>query len=176
MTADNDLPGDVATRARNTQLLVLDVDGVLTDGSLLYDGAGREIKAFNVRDGYGIKELMRAGVEVAIISGRASAAVKERASELGITRLYLGREDKRTALEELCADTGISKNHIACIGDDSPDVPIMEMVGLAVAVNDAHHSASAAAHWSTNLPGGRGAVRELCDLLLSVRTDRNSPA
>lgn len=169
MTDPGALPREVRQRARRIRLLVLDVDGVLTDGRLFYDARGQETKAFHVRDGYGIKELMRAGVTVAIISGRDSQAAASRAQELGISHVFLGRDDKDAALAELLAAVGTDADEMACIGDDTPDLAMMKVAGLAVAVSDAHPSALAAAHWVTELPGGRGAVREFCDLLISSR-------
>ena len=169
MTALGNLPREIRQRARQVRLLVLDVDGVLTDGQLIYDAQGQESKAFHVRDGYGIKQVMKAGVTVAIISGRASAATAIRARELGIEHVYLGRDDKDVALAELLESLGASTRDMACMGDDSPDLAMMRVAGLAVAVADAHPSALDAAHWVTQLPGGRGAVREFCDLLVDSR-------
>jgi 3-deoxy-D-manno-octulosonate 8-phosphate phosphatase (KDO 8-P phosphatase) len=163
------VPQDVLERARRVQLLVLDVDGVLTDGRLYITERGEETKVFHVRDGSGIVALQRAGVPVAIISGRASAAVARRAEELGIRHVQQGVGDKGAALESLLATLGIAPEVVACVGDDTPDVPMLERSGLAVAVADAHATARAVAHWVTAAPGGRGAVRELCDLLLHAR-------
>jgi 3-deoxy-D-manno-octulosonate 8-phosphate phosphatase (KDO 8-P phosphatase) len=163
-------PGaEVLERARRIRLLVLDVDGVLTDGRLHITARGEDVKVFHVRDGSGIVALRRAGVIVAIISGRDSAAVTHRAAELGIAHVQQGVQDKGAALERLLRETGVTAAALACIGDDTPDVPMLERAMLAVAVADAHPTARAAAHWVTPSPGGHGAVREACDLLLTAR-------
>jgi 3-deoxy-D-manno-octulosonate 8-phosphate phosphatase (KDO 8-P phosphatase) len=152
--------------AREIRLLLLDVDGVLTDGRLYFGANGEALKAFHVRDGHGIRQLLRAGIEVAIISGRRSRAVAARARELGIRHLAQGVEDKLAAFERLRARLGVEPRACAFIGDDTPDLPLMATVGLAFAVADAHPQALAAAHRRTRLPGGRGAVREVCDQLI----------
>jgi 3-deoxy-D-manno-octulosonate 8-phosphate phosphatase (KDO 8-P phosphatase) len=151
------------------RLLVLDVDGVLTDGRLRYNAHGEAEKLFHVRDGYGIKTLLAAGITVAVISGRNSGAVARRCEELGIRHVYQGIEDKATAWRELLRTLNMRPQQCACVGDDEPDVPLMRQAGLAVAVLDAHPTASAAAHRRTRLPGGAGAVREVCDWLLTAR-------
>lgn len=150
---------------KGIRLLVLDVDGVLTDGRLWFDARGERLKAFHVRDGHGIKLARAAGIEVAVISGRRSAAVATRCRELGISRIVQGAEDKLAAFEALRHALDVPASHCACIGDDAPDVPVMRRVGLAFAPADAHPSALAAAHRVTSLRGGEGAVREVCDLL-----------
>ena len=156
-------------RATGIRLLVLDVDGVMTDGSLHYDASGREFKSFHVRDGYGMRQLMKAGIVVAVISGRQSEAAAGRMRDLGITHAFLGREDKAPALDELLARTGLPASAAACVGDDAPDLPLMQRVALPIAVADCHPVILPAAAWRTTLPGGRGAVREVCDLLLAAR-------
>jgi len=160
----------VVQLARRIRLLVLDVDGVLTDGRLYISGSGEEFKAFHVRDGAGIVAVQKAGIVVAIISGRSSEAVRRRAEELGIAHLRQGVGDKAAALEALRLEIGAAVEEVACIGDDSPDLPMLRKAALAIAVADAHPSAKAAAHWITAAAGGRGAVREACDLLLSAQT------
>jgi 3-deoxy-D-manno-octulosonate 8-phosphate phosphatase (KDO 8-P phosphatase) len=157
------------SRARRVRLLVLDVDGVLTDGRLHITGQGEETKVFHVRDGSGLVALQRAGVPVAIISGRESAAVTRRAAELGIAHVRQGIADKGATLDALLAQLGLSHEGLGCVGDDTPDVPMLERAALAVAVADAHPSARAVAHWVTPTPGGHGAVRDVCDLLLAAR-------
>ena len=159
----------VLERARRIRLLVLDVDGVLTDGRLFISPAGEEFKAFHVRDGSGLVAVQRAGVTVAIISGRDSAAVTRRAAELGIGHTRQGVADKGAELAALLRELGIAASETACVGDDTPDLPMLRAAGLAVAVADAHPAAKDAAHWITPSPGGHGAVREVCDLLLSAR-------
>jgi len=156
-------------RARRVRLLVLDVDGVLTDGSLCIGAHGEETKVFHVRDGSGIVAVQRAGIAVAIISGRDSPAVTRRATELGIRHVRQGISDKRAALEALLAELQLPAEALACVGDDTPDLPMLECATLAVAVADAHPSARAAAHWTTSAAGGHGAVREVCDLLLTAQ-------
>jgi 3-deoxy-D-manno-octulosonate 8-phosphate phosphatase (KDO 8-P phosphatase) len=155
-----------AARRPAIRLLVLDVDGVLTDGRLWFGPRGELMKAFHVRDGHGIRMLLRAGIEVAVLSGRRSAAVLRRCRELGIRRVYQGVDDKRARFERLRGELGIGAAECACVGDDTPDVPVMRAVGLAFAVADAHASAKAAAHAVTARAGGLGAVREVCDELL----------
>ena len=154
---------------RRVQMLVLDVDGVLTDGRLFYGPRGESLKAFHVRDGHGIKQVMAAGITVAIISGRRSAALARRARELGIRHVTQGANDKLEALNKLAKSRSVALEHCACVGDDTPDVPMLQRARLAVAVADAHPTARAVAHWVTSSPGGHGAVREVCDLLLNAR-------
>lgn len=155
--------------AARIRLLVLDVDGVLTDGRLHYDADGREAKSFHVRDGYGMHQLMKAGVEIAVISGRPSQAAAARMTELGVRHVALGRNDKLAAFQEIATRLQIAPDRVACMGDDEPDLPVLQRVALPVAVADAHPRVLAATPWRTRLPGGTGAVRELCDLLLAAR-------
>ena len=159
----------VLERARRIRLLVLDVDGVLTDGRLYLSPTGEELKVFHVRDGSGLVAVQRAGITVAIISGRDSAAVSRRAAELGIRHVRQGVVDKGAELDRLLTELGVEPVETACVGDDTPDLPMLRRVGLAVGVADAHPALLEAAHWITRAPGGRGAVREVCDLLLSAR-------
>jgi 3-deoxy-D-manno-octulosonate 8-phosphate phosphatase (KDO 8-P phosphatase) len=162
-------------QAASIRLLVLDVDGVLTDGRLLYDGQGGESKAFHVRDGYGMKQLMAHGCDIAVISGRRSAAVERRLQELGVQHAVLGQEDKLPALHEIARQLQIEDfSAIACMGDDVPDLALMAAVGLAFAPADAHPAVTAQVHWQSPSDGGRGAVRELCDLLIRARTETGS--
>lgn len=153
-------------RAKNVRLLILDVDGVMTDGSIILDNHGNELKAFHVRDGHGIKMLQKVGIEIAIITGRISDVVERRARELGIQHVYQKALKKAVAYEELRVKTGVPANEIACIGDDIVDIPILRRVALPVAVADATEETKAAAVYVTKAPGGRGAVREICDLIL----------
>jgi 3-deoxy-D-manno-octulosonate 8-phosphate phosphatase (KDO 8-P phosphatase) len=159
----------VLERARQVRLLVLDVDGVMTDGRLFLSASGEDFKVFHVRDGAGLVAVQRAGIAVAIISGRSSAAVAHRAEELGIGHVHQGIADKGAELERLQAELAIATVETACVGDDTPDVPLLQRAGLAIGVADAHPALLAAAHWVTPSAGGRGAVREVCDLLLSAR-------
>jgi 3-deoxy-D-manno-octulosonate 8-phosphate phosphatase (KDO 8-P phosphatase) len=159
----------VFERAKHIRLLVLDVDGVLTDGRLYLSPVGEELKVFHVRDGSGLVAVQRAGIAVAIISGRDSAAVTRRAAELGIRHVRQGVADKGAALDQLLAELGVDAAATACVGDDTPDLPMLRRAGLAIGVADAHPALLAAAHWVTPSNGGQGAVREACDLLLSAR-------
>lgn len=152
------------------RLLVLDVDGVLTDGRLRYGPDGEREKVFHVRDGYGIRTLAASGVMIALISGRSSEAVARRCLDLGIREVQQGMADKGAAFSSLIARLGIPARECACIGDDTLDVSMMRQVGLAIAVADAHADAKRAAHRRTRLPGGAGCVREVCDWLLAART------
>ncbi|MDE2294031.1 MAG: HAD hydrolase family protein [Gammaproteobacteria bacterium] len=151
------------------ELLVLDVDGVLTDGRLYFGARGEALKVFHVRDGHGVKLLRSSGVDVAVISGRRSAAVGRRMRELGVEDVVQGAADKVDALDRLCATRRIRPTAVACLVDDTPDLPMMAAVGHAGAVADAHPLVRAAAHWIAESAGGRGAVRELCDAILRAR-------
>jgi 3-deoxy-D-manno-octulosonate 8-phosphate phosphatase (KDO 8-P phosphatase) len=151
------------------QLLVLDVDGVLTDGRLYFTARGETLKVFNVRDGHGIKLLRGSGVAVAAVSGRKSAAVTARMRELRVEHVVQGCIDKVAALDAITAKLGLERLACACIVDDTPDLPLMSAVGFAAAVADAHPLVLAAAHWVAKAPGGCGAVRELCDAMLRAR-------
>lgn len=159
----------VLERAQRVLLLILDVDGVLTDGRLHYSDDGSETKAFYAQDGSAIKRLRAAGVEVAIISGRRSLAVRRRAAELGIAHLYEGTEDKAAALAQLCNASKVAATRMAHVGDDLPDLPLFSRVGLACAVPDGHPAVLRTAHYVTTRRGGQGAVREVCDLILFAR-------
>jgi 3-deoxy-D-manno-octulosonate 8-phosphate phosphatase (KDO 8-P phosphatase) len=154
------------------ELLILDIDGVLTDGRLYFGARGEALKVFHVRDGHGIKLLMAAGVAVAAISGRRSAAAAARMRELGVPHVVQACSDKVAALYRLTGRLGLDPLNCACICDDTPDLPLMSAVGLACAVADAHPVVLSAAHWIAKANGGRGAVRELCDALLRARADR----
>jgi 3-deoxy-D-manno-octulosonate 8-phosphate phosphatase (KDO 8-P phosphatase) len=157
---------EIAARVR---LLVLDVDGVLTDGRLYYGARGEALKVFHVRDGLGLKLLPEAGIAVAVISGRRSSMTSRRCRELGVRHLLQGVQDKLAAFHRLRGRLAIAARQCACVGDDVPDVPLMREVGLSFAVADAHPQARSAAHVVTRLPGGKGAVREVCDFLLEAR-------
>jgi 3-deoxy-D-manno-octulosonate 8-phosphate phosphatase (KDO 8-P phosphatase) len=164
-----DYPPEIWQRAQPIRLLILDVDGVLTDGRLYFDAKGEALKVFHVRDGHGIKMAQRAGIEVALVSGRRSDAAYHRARELGINRFHEGVRDKVAVMEEIMAAMGIQAAQVAVVGDDLVDLPIMGRAGLAVAVADAVPEVAAAAHWVTTNPGGHGAVREVCDLILQAQ-------
>ena len=160
---------DLAERAAKIELLLLDVDGVLTDGSIVYTDEGAELKRFHVRDGSGLKLWHNLGKRSAIVSGRRSKAVERRAAELGIAPVLQGRDDKVSALDAVLAATGLQSEQVCAIGDDLPDVPVARRVGLAAAVADACPELRAAAHYVTTVPGGRGAVRDLVEWLLKLR-------
>ena len=151
---------------KNLQLLALDVDGVLSDGRLYYTDQGEEFKSFNIRDGLGIKLLQRAGITVAIITGRTSAMVTRRAAELGIAHVVQGREDKLEALLDLCGNLKIDLSNVAYMDDDLPDRKAIMAVGLGATVADAASDVAAIADWQSRLPGGQGAVRELAEAWL----------
>jgi 3-deoxy-D-manno-octulosonate 8-phosphate phosphatase (KDO 8-P phosphatase) len=155
-----------AQLAEKVRMLVLDVDGVLTDGRLYYGNTGEEFKAFNIKDGLGIKLLQRAGIPVAIITGRSSDSVLRRAGELGIEHLVQGREDKLTALRELCERCGISPQDCAYMGDDLPDLAAIAAAGLGMTVADGAGAVRDAADWCSEAAGGAGAVREACEFIL----------
>ena len=159
------------TRLGTIELLALDIDGVLTDGSLYFSGRGEAFKVFHARDGHGIKLLMGSGVEVAAISGRRSAAVTARMRELQVRHVVQGCSDKVAALRTLTQRLGIEPLKCACMVDDTVDLPLMSAVGFAAAVADAHPLVLAAAHWVSAAPGGRGAVREFTDSILRARAD-----
>lgn len=160
---------ELRRRAARIRCLFLDIDGVMTDCKL-YLGAGDiELKAVNVRDGLGIKLLLRAGIEVAVISGRPSEAMQQRLDFLGVKHVYLNTEDKLPAYEAIIARLGITDDQCAHMGDDVPDVPLFRRVGLALCVADAHPKARALAHWASACRGGDGAIREAADLILDAQ-------
>jgi 3-deoxy-D-manno-octulosonate 8-phosphate phosphatase (KDO 8-P phosphatase) len=163
-----------ATPLSNIQLLILDVDGVLTDGRLYFGAKGEALKVFHVRDGHGIKLLMAAGVQVAAFSGRRVAATAARLRELRVPTVVQGCNDKLAAFNRLTKRLKLDPLNCACIVDDTPDLPLMSAVGLAAAVADAHPVVLSAAHWIAASPGGLGAVRELCDALLRARAQAGS--
>jgi len=159
----------VTDRARNIRLLVFDVDGVLTDGGLFIDADGREHKIFHSRDGHGMKMLQQSGVEIGIISGRNSPAVTHRMNGLGIRHVYQGQQDKLPAFHDLLDRLGLAPAQAAYVGDDVVDLPLLRRVGLAVAVQDAHELVRRHAHWVTANGGGRGAARDVCELIMDAQ-------
>lgn len=164
------MTGRAAQKAESVKLVVLDVDGVMTDGTLLYGADTHlEMKSFNIKDGLGIKLLQRCGIDVAIITGRTSAAVERRAGELSITELIQGREDKGKALEELIAIRKLDAASVAYMGDDLPDLGAMRLAGLASCPIDAVEAVKNDADWIAPLAGGCGAVRALCDFILQAQ-------
>jgi 3-deoxy-D-manno-octulosonate 8-phosphate phosphatase (KDO 8-P phosphatase) len=159
----------VPTDPRNVLLLVLDVDGVMTDGSIWIGQDGYEMKRFHVRDGLGVKMWQRLGYKIAVVSGRTSQAVTRRMEELGISLIYQSVKDKKTALSDIMERTGVRLDQIAYCGDDWPDVSVMKRVGYPIAVADAEPPVKALAVFVTKRPGGQGAVREVIDHLLMAK-------
>src|SRR3989338_8155253 len=160
---------DAFERAKNIKLAIFDVDGVMTDGSLYLADDGQEFKAFNSLDGHGMKMLNRSGVELAIITGRNSQLVALRAINLGVTHLYQGSEDKLTAFLDVLEKSGLDPAECAYMGDDVVDLPVMRRCGLAVCVPAAPALVKQHSHYITQLPGGCGAVRELCELIMQAQ-------
>jgi 3-deoxy-D-manno-octulosonate 8-phosphate phosphatase (KDO 8-P phosphatase) len=160
---------DILEKASRIRLVVFDVDGVLTDGNLYIGDDGQEYKAFHSRDGHGIKMLMGHGVEVAIITGRTSRVVEHRMKNLGISHVYQGKLEKLPAFQELTQKLGVSEEQTAYVGDDVVDLPVMRRVGLAIAVQDAHPLVRQHSHWQTPNSGGRGAARDVCELIMEAR-------
>ncbi len=156
-------------KAKKIRLVIFDVDGVLTDGRLVFDESGREYKAFHARDGHGIKMLRNSGVDIAVISGRRSESVRQRMQGLGIEHIFQGQEDKVVSFNELCRKLQVHPKHVAHVGDDLPDLPIMQRAGMGIAVADAHFVVRNHADWCTSLSGGQGAVREVCDLIMQAQ-------
>lgn len=155
--------------AAAVELLILDVDGVLTDGSIFIDEDGRELKRFNVRDGFAVKLWQRLGFKVAVISGRDCAAVQHRLEQLGVTLIIQGSQDKAIALADLARVTGVEPDRMAALGDDWPDLALLRRVGYPMAVADAEPVIRAAAAFTCTRPGGRGAVREAVEHLLAAK-------
>jgi 3-deoxy-D-manno-octulosonate 8-phosphate phosphatase (KDO 8-P phosphatase) len=156
-------------KAQSIKLLILDVDGVLTDGQIILTEQGEEIKSFSARDGHGIRMLMAEGIEVAIISGRKSKAVDIRADDLGIQEIHLGIKDKGPLCREMIRRKNLSKGEVCCVGDDLPDLPMFEHTGTSFAVADASLPVRRLASHITKRKGGHGAVREVCEILLEAR-------
>jgi 3-deoxy-D-manno-octulosonate 8-phosphate phosphatase (KDO 8-P phosphatase) len=159
----------ILERARRIKLLIMDCDGVLTDGRLFFGRTGEELKVFYVRDGQGLAYWHNAGGKSGIISGRNSPIVEMRGRQLGIEYFWQNRKEKVSAFKEMIAASGIASEDAAFVGDDIPDAEVFPLVGLAVAVGDAHQDVKSAAHVVTKAAGGRGAVREVIDLLLGAR-------
>lgn len=160
---------DILARAAQIKLAIFDVDGVLTDGCLFYGDDGQEYKAFNSRDGHGMKMLQNNGVTIGIITGRTSKVVEHRMANLGINHVYQGKAEKLPAFEALIKELGFKPEQVAYMGDDVVDLPIMLRVGLAVATNDAHSLVCKHAHWQAPHGGGQGAARDLCELIMEAQ-------
>ena len=159
----------ILEKAKTIELVILDVDGVMTDGSLFMGDDGQEYKAFNSLDGHGLRMLQDSGMTVAIITGRKSDVVNHRMNDLGITTIYQGYRDKTPAYEALLKEKNISHEKVAYVGDDVVDLPVMSRVGFAIAVQNAHPFVKKHSDWVTEASGGRGAVREICELFLSSK-------
>ena len=160
---------DIMEKAARIRLVIFDVDGVLTDGSLYLGDDGQEYKAFNSLDGHGMKMLQDTGVQIGIITGRSSEVVRIRMKSLGITHVYQGRREKLPAYQDLKQKLELEDEQIAYVGDDVVDLPVMTRVGLAIAVQDAHTFTKQHAHWITPTAGGHGAARDVCELLMSAQ-------
>ncbi len=156
-------------RFKRIKLLVCDVDGVFSDGTILLGNQGEELKAFNTKDGYGIKALAKIGVKVAVITGRQSSIVQERMTALNVAHIMQNREDKLSAINELITQFKYAKTTIASVGDDMPDLGLFSASEIGIAVADAHPFVKQQATFCTILPGGRGAVREICDIILQAK-------
>ncbi len=157
---------DIAAKAKLVRLLILDVDGIMTDGSIVYDNDGGETKTFNVRDGHGIKLLMRAGLGLALITARSSRAVSRRADELGIELVYQGTSDKLSAFKEILEETSLEPGQTAYMGDDIIDIPVLKRAGFSVTVPEAASEVRERVDYITEKRGGRGAVREVVEIIL----------
>lgn len=168
MSSFDSLSAGLQDRVSKVRALTIDVDGVLTNGRIIYDENGSVYHSFNVHDGFGVKAIQEIGIGVAIISGRSSPAVQKRASELGIQDVYQGSCDKTKALHDFCSNKSISPKQVAHIGDDVPDLCLFEIVGVAVCVPNGTEIARNSADIVTSKSGGEGAVREICDLLMEA--------
>lgn len=156
-------------KAAAIRLVAFDVDGIMSDGRLYFSASGDELKTFNILDGLGLKQLMQAGITVAVITGRRSPLTEKRMSDLGIQHLMQGREDKKVALQELVANMDIKASQIGYMGDDLPDLPALQYVGLGISVPNGHWLVRQKADYCTLAAGGQGAVREACELILWAR-------
>ena len=156
-------------KAKKIKLLLLDVDGVLTDGSVWYSDSGAELKPFNIKDGLGIKMLQQGDIATGIITGRNSPIVERRAQELGINWVTQGKVYKVPAFEDLCSKAGVLPEEVAYMGDDLPDLPIIQKVGLSMTVADAHYEVIRGADWQSIYAGGHGAVREAAEFILAAQ-------
>ncbi len=163
------ISNQITEKAKLIKLLICDIDGIFSDGSVYMSNSGEEIKAFNTKDGFGIKALMNSGVDVAVITGRSSKIVEQRMASLGVKYVYQGMETKTIGYEQLCKDLNVSAEQVAFIGDDFPDLPVMNKVGLSVSVIDGHPYVKECADYVTVTPGGKGAVRELTDLIIMAQ-------
>jgi len=160
---------EVLKKAKSIRLLLLDVDGVMTDGRVVFADSGEEVKAFDVKDGHGIRMLMRTGVSVALLTGRESRVVLHRARDLGIDMVYQGAKDKLSVFEGILREKGFKGEEVCYVGDDLVDMPVMKRAGLSISVADASEELKGSVDYVTSMPGGRGAVREVCELILKAQ-------
>jgi 3-deoxy-D-manno-octulosonate 8-phosphate phosphatase (KDO 8-P phosphatase) len=160
---------EIRQKAQAIRLVIFDVDGVLTDGGLFFGEGGQEYKMFHSRDGHGMAMLLQTGVQIAIITGSHSPVVSARMARLGIQHVYLGRQDKHAAYQQVKTHLALQDAEIAYVGDDVIDLPVMSCVGLSIAVQDAHPLVQRCAHWQTTHGGGRGAVREVCEMIMEAQ-------
>jgi 3-deoxy-D-manno-octulosonate 8-phosphate phosphatase (KDO 8-P phosphatase) len=158
---------DLRHKIRAIKCLAVDVDGVLTDGKIYISSHGEEMRAFHVQDGLGIHQLLQAGIEVAVISSRNSPLVTHRMQELGVKHVFQGEKNKLVAFEALLKKLNLPAAAIAFVGDDLPDIPVMQQAGMAIAVANAVNAVKQIAHWQTTCRGGEGAIREICDIILT---------
>jgi len=169
MDLEKKLGSALADKIRNVKVLILDVDGVLTDGLIIIGDDGQETKGFHVRDGHGLKMIRRAGVEVMLLTGRKSRVVEHRARELGVERVYQGALDKLAVFEEILRTGNLTAGQVAYMGDDIVDLPVLKRAGFSVTVSDAHEDVLKIVDLVTQNAGGRGAVREVCEIILKVQ-------
>jgi 3-deoxy-D-manno-octulosonate 8-phosphate phosphatase (KDO 8-P phosphatase) len=174
MISNTVIAPEVLAKAAKVKLVIFDVDGVMTDGSLFLGDDGLEYKAFNSLDGLGLKMLQRSGVEIGIITGRQSKVVKYRMDSLGIKHVYQGQTEKFPAYEKLIKELGLSMEETAYVGDDVVDLPIMQKAGLSITVQDGHPYILQYSHWQTPSVGGRGAAREVCELIMKAQNTLNT--
>lgn len=172
-TIYGDMDAQIYAKFKAIKLLVCDIDGVFSDGRIYLSENSEEFKAFHTRDGFGIKAIVNAGIEVAVVTGRQSAIVQRRMESLNVRYIFQGREDKSVALQELLTKSGHQPSSVAAVGDDVPDIGLYTHATLAIAVADAHPLVKQHANWTTQNRGGFGAIREICDLLLSVNGKLN---
>lgn len=163
------LHSDCVEKAQKIQLVIFDVDGVLTDGRLYFTADGNEMKCFHVHDGLGLKQLLKNKIQVAIISGRNTPQVLKRMQELGVSFIYQGVDDKQPVYNDILKALNLRDEQVAYVGDDVPDIALIERAGFGISVSNAHESAKEIADWITTLPGGLGAAREVCDFILKAQ-------
>ena len=166
---------ELREKARRLKLMAFDVDGVMTDGRLVFNAEGEVLKIFHALDGQGLKFLREAGITLAIITGRNSPMVQKRASDLGFHKVVQGRDDKSVVLKAIAQEFGVSAEEVGYAGDDVPDVPALKWASLSFSVPNAHRSAYQTAHIITQRPGGMGAVRDICDIILAAREGETLP-